>query len=146
MIATIATKRAGGAFLLLVMAAACNAATSTPVAPVAPVAPASGASGPVVASGSATPLASDASAPASASASAPPPAHPCDLGVWDQQANACGVPPRGATGDPGAWAGCSQASAPQNARCFTGTHWVKARCACACDGTTSWNDARRRCE
>jgi hypothetical protein len=79
-------------------------------------------------------------APAAPTTAAPA----CELGIWDDVAHACGIPPHGATGDPGGWAGCMQATAPQSGRCFTGTHW--ASCECACNGTTKWNDAKRRCE
>jgi hypothetical protein len=86
--------------------------------------------------------ASLATSPPSPATAEPEPA--CDLGVWDAAAKACAIPPQGATGYPGAWAGCSSASEPQNSRCFTGTHWAK--CECACNGTTKWSDEKRRCE
>ncbi|MBX3196563.1 MAG: hypothetical protein KF850_41865 [Labilithrix sp.] len=69
----------------------------------------------------------------------------CDVGEWDAVAKRCAVPPRGAAGAPGGWAGCTQASAPQGAPCFTGTRWVSADCACACDGATTWSEGERRC-
>lgn len=115
---------------------ACGArgeAAPPPAAPVAPAAPIAPAVEPAAGTG-----ATVAASPAPASTPR------CDLGVWDPTAGACAIPPSGATGDPGAWAGCSQATGPQNSRCFTGTHW--AECACACNGATRWNDSARRCE
>jgi hypothetical protein len=118
------------------------AAVDVPVAPVepsaraAPVEPAARAASGSEPSATAAPLPSTGAAPSAE--------RRCELGVWDEAAGACGIPPRGATGDPGGWAGCSLAKGPQNGRCFTGTHW--ASCQCACNGTTRWNDAKRRCE
>lgn len=83
--------------------------------------------------------------PASASASSAVTPRACDVGIWDDAAKACATPPAGATGAGGGWAGCSQASGPQNSRCFTGTRWLKERCECACEGGTTWDDAARRC-
>jgi hypothetical protein len=130
-------------FAVAASSSACSPALAVPPEePVVRSVPASAASSAPVA----TNAPSDAGSGPAPAAGAAGTDHRCELGVWDAAAHACAIPPRGATGDPGGWAGCTQAKGPQSSRCFTGTRWASARCECACVPPTRWNDDHHSCE